>query len=273
MLAALAALLVLLPAAARAEEPEFTAGPVIQGRAIVGTKLKVLATWKETTPATTATYTWARCPQGSIVCTVIADATEASYVLTAADVGYQLTAAVTLTSGEDPPVTKSTAPTAVVIPKPPPAPKPAPKPVSPPPAPAPAPPPALAPATIVAASTVAPTPLFLRPFPVIRIRGFFARHGARITLLSVRGPRLAKVAVRCSGRGCPTRALTLPTADLRVHRFERFLRAGILLQIRVTRPGRIGTYTSFLIRSKRAPLRTDRCLSARSSRPIHCSAP
>jgi hypothetical protein len=62
-------------------------------------------------------------------------------------------------------------------------------------------------------------------------------------------------------------------AEGRLHRFERFLRAGILLQIRVTRPGRIGSYTSFLIRSNKAPRRTDRCLSSTTSKPMNCSLP
>jgi hypothetical protein len=124
----------------------------------------------------------------------------------------------------------------------------------------------------VAAASAAAAASYLRPFPVVRIRGFFARTGARITLLSVRGPKRATVSARCVGRGCPVRSVTLPTANVRLHRFERFLRAGIQLQIRVTRPGRIGSYTSFLIRAHRAPLRTERCLTT-SGKPVACSAP
>jgi len=112
----------------------------------------------------------------------------------------------------------------------------------------------------------------LRPFPVVRIRGYFARTGARITLLSVRGPRSARISARCVGRGCPVSKLSLPSAVARLHPFERFLPAGTLLQIGVARPGRIGKYTSFLIRARRAPLRTDRCLMPGRSRPIRCPA-
>jgi hypothetical protein len=125
---------------------------------------------------------------------------------------------------------------------------------------------------VTAASSPPPSRSFLDPFPVVRIRGFFARTGARITLLSVRGPQKAKVNARCVGHGCPVKSLTLPTAIARLHRFERFLHAGIQLQIRVTRPGRIGSYTSFLIRSRKAPLRVDRCLTSRG-KPVVCSAP
>jgi hypothetical protein len=271
-LAALAALLVFLPAgAARADAPPaFSSGPVVQGDAIVGSTLQVVATWTGD-PAPTAKYRWGRCAATSTTCTAIPGATETTYMVTTADVGYRLAVEVTLSNNKK--LVVVTPPTAVVVDapasEPPPSgPVPSPPAVS-------APPPASSPLTITnaVASLSAPAPTFLRPFPVIRIRGFFARRGARITLLSVRGPRLAHVNVRCSGQGCPVRTLTLPTADTRIHRFERFLRAGILLQLRVTRPGRIGTYTSFLIRSRRAPLRTDRCLSARSGKPIDCSAP
>jgi hypothetical protein len=272
--AALAALLVLpaVSAARRDDAPYFTAPPILQGAAVVGSTLRVVATWSGD-PEPTATYRWGRCPPATKRCAVIAGATGSSYVATAADVGYRLVAEITLRNAEETLAPVTTPPSGVVVAAPV-----APRPPSPVPKPAPAPP---APTTSppVPIPTSAPSraadapPAFLRPFPVIRIRGFFARRGARITLLSVRGPRLAKVNVRCSGEGCPVRSLSLRTAETRVHRFERFLRAGILLQIRVTRRGTIGTYTSFLIRSHKAPLRTDRCLSTKHQKPFQCSAP
>jgi hypothetical protein len=272
-----AAVVVVLaaPAAARAEPPTFTSDPMIHGDAVVGSTLQVDAAWAVTTPASVATYTWSRCPMAS-PCTIVSTTPTNTYTVTTADLGSQLKALVTLTSGADV-ATKETPLTAAVVAAPPPPADPTPPTLTPgPPAPAPA--PVLATTTAVAFSSVTPSvtpapPGLLRPFPVVRIRGFFARRGARVTLLSVRGPRSAKVDVKCSGRGCPVSKLSLPRADTRVHRFERFLRAGILLQIRVTRPGRIGAYTSFLIRAQRSPLRRDRCLSAVGARPIKCSAP
>jgi hypothetical protein len=130
--------------------------------------------------------------------------------------------------------------------------------------------------TIAAASVsgpsavAAPRPTLLRPFPVVRIRGYFAVRGARITLLSVRGPQHARISVRCVGSGCPVATLSLPSAPARLHPFERFLPAGTRLQVRVARPGRIGKYASFLIRAGRSPLRTDRCLLPGGSRPVRC---
>lgn len=253
-----------LPASARADPPVFTSGPTIQGDAVVGSTLTALATW--TPPDATATYTWGRCPVNDNSCPAIPGATSSTYVPTAADVGSRLAVRIDLTSGADHYFDNSPA-TAVVVAAP------TPTPIPPPPPPAPPPPqPAPAPAPVVTAASRQPAQSFLDPFPVVRIRGFFARTGARITLLSVRGPKKAKVTARCVGRRCPVKTVTLSTANARLHAFERFLHAGIQLQIRVTRPGRIGSYTSFLIRARRAPLRTERCLTT-SGRPVACSAP
>jgi hypothetical protein len=271
---ALAALLLLSPAAARADAPpSFNGRPSVEGNAVVGSTLTVVASWTGD-PAPSVKYRWGRCPATGTTCTPIKGAKEATYVVTVADLGYRLAAELTLANGPGK-VTMTTLPTSHVVDAPAADQSPGSS-TEPEPPLATAAPPAPAPVTISqsAASLVGPPArAFLKPFPVIRIRGFFAQRGARITLLSVRGPRLAKVDVRCSGGGCPVRALSLPTADTRVHPFERFLRAGMLLQIRVTQPGRIGTYTSFLIRSRKSPLRTDRCLSVKTGKPIKCAAP
>jgi hypothetical protein len=258
VLIAVLAAVIWLPASARAETPpKFTSKPAIQGTAVVGSTLTAVATWTGD-PTPTATYTWGRCPATSNFCPAISGATSRTYVVTAADVGSRLAVRIDLDNGEDDPIYLNSAATPVVVAAPPPAPAP--------PAPAPA------PVKVTVAASRAPAEQFLHPFPVVRIRGFFARTGARITLLSVRGPEKAQVNVRCVGRRCPVKNLTLPTAHVRIHPFERFLHAGIQLQIRVTRPGRIGSYTSFLIRARRPPLRTERCLT-RSGRPVVCSAP
>jgi hypothetical protein len=270
LLSAAFVVVLVAPAAARADDPTFTSDPAIHGDAVVGSTLEVDAGWTVTTPASTATYTWSSCATAS-PCIVVSTTPTNTYTVTTADIGSQLKALVTVTNG-GPPATMETPLTAPVVGAPTTDPTPPPDPTTPGPAPAPA--PVRASASTLAFSSVTPAPPgFLRPFPVVRIRGFFARRGARITLLSVRGPRSAKIEVKCSGRGCPVSKLSLPRADTRVHRFERFLRAGILLQIRVTRSGRIGTYTSFLIRAQRSPLRRDRCLSVASARPVKCSAP
>jgi PKD repeat protein len=119
-------------------------------------------------------------------------------------------------------------------------------------------------------------PSALSPFPVISLRGRLVRGGAIITALEVlQMPRNARVEVRCSGRGCPIRRSVRSAGSgrrsLRFKGLERRLRAGIVIQIRVTRPGQIGKYTSFKIRRSGTPLRKDRCLLPGARLPTRCS--
>jgi hypothetical protein len=277
ILAALASAVALwLPAAARADtEPSFTSGPVIMGNAFVGSTLTAAAAWTGDPPIAVK-YSWGRCPPTSNTCKRIDGADAAVYTVAAADLGSRLAVEVQLKNKEDE-IRATSPPTAVVTAQPPPAPPP-PTPAPAPPAqapgsPAPAPLVTIAPAVISAPSaTRASRPALLRPFPVVRIRGYFAPNGARITLLSVRGPHSAQISVRCVGPGCPVATLALPSAPARLHPFERFLPAGTRLEISVARPGRVGKYASFLIRAHRAPLRTDRCLLPGRSRPTRCPA-
>ncbi|HEV2944794.1 MAG TPA: hypothetical protein VGX26_06765 [Solirubrobacteraceae bacterium] len=53
-------------------------------------------------------------------------------------------------------------------------------------------------------------------------------------------------------------------------RFERSLRAGSVLEIRVSKSGEIGKYTRFTIRRGKPPARVDMCLSPAGIQPIVC---
>jgi hypothetical protein len=55
-----------------------------------------------------------------------------------------------------------------------------------------------------------------------------------------------------------------------VHAFERRLPTGIVLQIFVTSPRRLGKYTRFLIRGGQPPARRDLCIRSVFARPIRC---
>jgi len=115
----------------------------------------------------------------------------------------------------------------------------------------------------------------LNPFPIVRLRGSATRSGARISLLSVRSPAGARVEVRCRGRSCPrTRvAATSVNRSVRFRQFHRYLRAGVILEVRVSKPDTIGKYVRFTIRKGgRSPLRRDLCLRPGSQRPVPCSA-
>jgi hypothetical protein len=100
------------------------------------------------------------------------------------------------------------------------------------------------------------------------MRGTLTSKGAKISLFSVRAPRKATITVRCKGRSCPasrwSRAWHLRKSTLtRMGRFERSLRAGVKITVQVTRKGYLGKRTTFVIRRGAAPVRSDRCLSAK----------
>ncbi len=120
----------------------------------------------------------------------------------------------------------------------------------------------------------------MRPFPVVRIAGVANAIGAKITLLGVQAPIGAKISVACKGHGCPAKtAVAMASAPAHHHgntvtitfrRFERQLRAGIVLKVRVSKSGVVGKYTSFTIRRSKSPLRVDACLDALSAKAIKC---
>jgi hypothetical protein len=109
---------------------------------------------------------------------------------------------------------------------------------------------------------------YLKPFPVVRIRGSVATRGANVTLLRVTAPARATVTVRCAGDGCPIRQSK--TNARRLHAFERFLRAGVRITIRVHREGYIGKYVRLRIRAGKPPARHDACVLPGSRRPVTC---
>ncbi|HWG08890.1 MAG TPA: Ig-like domain-containing protein [Solirubrobacteraceae bacterium] len=122
----------------------------------------------------------------------------------------------------------------------------------------------------------------MQPFPIVRIAGTETASGARIKLLTVQAPPKAIVAVSCRGGGCKTksenRVVTAASkgksrpgvVTLAFPRFQRALKAGALLQIRVTRGIEIGKYTSFKVRRKKLPVRRDACLRPPSTKPSTC---
>jgi hypothetical protein len=112
----------------------------------------------------------------------------------------------------------------------------------------------------------------MRPFPLVRIRGWLTSRGAMIEALTVRGPRGVSISVRCDGRGCPRGRLARSAKVTRLKAFHGFLPAGARLEIRVTRPGFVGKHTLIRIRRGKAPVRRDRCLLPGSGRPRACPA-
>jgi hypothetical protein len=277
-----AAALLLWPTLALGADapPRFTSPPAVQGDAVVGATLTAIAVFTGE-PLPTAKYQWRRCPATGGSCDQIADATAATYVVTSADLGFRLGLRVTLKNKVDS-ITQQSVTTAVVVaastsdPTPTPTPTPTPSPT---PHPSPKPDPTPDPTPASANSFTEPVaPIvdikaratLLRPFPIVRIRGYFKSGGVRVTLLSVNAPRSSHVAARCVGKGCPVRSVSVASAPARLRAFERFLTAGTVLQVRVTSAGRIGKYVSFRIRAHSAPLRNDLCLMPGKTKPAAC---
>jgi hypothetical protein len=232
----------------------------IAGSAVVGETLRASFV-AAGDPPTTIEYQWRRCKADKPDdCSDIKDAKAATYMASSTDLGFRLRARVKLKNraGDD---EDKSFPTAVVSAAPP----------SPPPFnPAPADPASSSPASpALAPAEMAPGVLRrLRPFPVVRVKGYILNRGSRIVLWKVTAPRGAKVDVRCSGPRCPLRRRSFRPG--RIRPLERYLRAGVAITIRVTRRGFIGKYTRVVIRSRKPPKRRDACLFPGRNRPRPC---
>ena len=119
---------------------------------------------------------------------------------------------------------------------------------------------------------MAPEPVPVSPFPVVRLSVVTTRGGVRVKLLGVRGPPGLRVTVRCRGRDCPWHRRSVRPRDgtARFKRLQRRLRAGTVIEVFATRPGDIGKYVRYRIRSGRAPARVDACVAPGSGRPTRC---
>jgi hypothetical protein len=234
----------------------------IQGTALVGGRLMAHAT-ATGDPAPDISFRWLQCsPLLPAVCNPIEDATGIAYDVVPADAGFRLAvrARAENSAGAD---TDRSAPTDVVAERP-------------------------ASSSsgfdqVGAPPTVAPTPQggilgspvaslrYLRPFPVVRVRGILVPGGARVTLLRVTAPRGSKVDVRCRSAGCPLRRKSFRVGRIRA--LERFLPAGARITIRVWKPGLVGKHVRIVIRAGKAPARRDSCVLPGSAKPALCPAP
>ncbi|CAA9554680.1 MAG: hypothetical protein AVDCRST_MAG79-2984 [uncultured Thermoleophilia bacterium] len=136
------------------------------------------------------------------------------------------------------------------------------------------------PAAPAAPPAPAPRPkalALLKPFPTVRIAGTAVGRRIQLRIFAVKAPRNTTVDVRCRGRGCPftldRHRIKGRTRTVRIRRLERrALRAGIVIEVRVHAPGRVGKYTRLLMRSAAAPKRTDACVSGTRRLKVACPA-
>ena len=266
----------LLPALASAQAggvPSITVDPVIAGTPQEGQTLTVTAAWTGN-PAPTVSWQWLRCSAtDDDQCAPIVGATSDRYVAAAADIGWKLCVELTVTNTRGTDVHHAGEHTAVIQAAPPALPPPTTPTATPGATGTPsvtAPPPASTPAPGLQAAL---PPTLLDPFPVVRIRGLLTSAGARITLFTIRAPRSVSVDVRCRGASCRRQGFKGRTSDqtlIRLRRFERPLRAGTRLAIKVTQAGRIGKWTTIVIRRGAAPKRSDQCAYPNARVPAPC---
>ena len=229
--------------------------PKVYGTPVVGHSLTGFpGVWSSALPLL-MDYQWRRCAAAG-PCTDVPGASSPAYSPGPGDAGMRIVFRVTATSGGATDV-RDSAPTEVVPGLMPAAPA------------SPAPLALLAPAP----ARAAPRERMMEPFPVVRIRGRFAMRWTSFTLVTVRAPVGAAIAMECSGRGCAfrDRRRTMSGHPLvRITGLERRLAAGTRLDLRVTEPGRIGKYTRILVRRGRRPARWDGCVMAGSVEPVPC---
>jgi hypothetical protein len=116
---------------------------------------------------------------------------------------------------------------------------------------------------------------WLNPFPVVRLKGVARRGVTVVQMFSVSGPRGALTRVKCGGRSCPRKAVSVKLPSRRAKRFgqfERRLRSGVRLEVSVTRSRAIGKYTRLVMRNMKPPRRIDRCMVPGTIFPVRCPA-
>jgi hypothetical protein len=121
--------------------------------------------------------------------------------------------------------------------------------------------------------SVAPvTASLMNPFPVVRLAGSVYPGGVKVRILEAKAPRRSTVTLRCAGSRCPAKKITR-TSTRRPVRFKsmvRFLRAGTIISVSITKSRQIGKYTRWLIRGGKVPKRKDLCLYPGRVKPARC---
>ena len=222
--------------------------PAIVGTAEVDSSLTALPGRWGPSDGIEFAYRWQRCDAAGSDCDAIPGATGRTYVVRVADVGSRMRVRVTaLADGGS--ATATSTMTAVV--------------------------PALRAQDFTQTGTSpGPTtaaPAFMRPFPRVRIKGFYTAAGARLQLVTIKGPAGVRIRLVCRGESCPFRRRALRgRSRVRLRSLERFHPAGTRIVIRVTSASMIGKYTRIIIRGGRPPTRRDRCLLPDATRPVRC---
>jgi hypothetical protein len=265
LLLASLALLVALALPARAQAPRLVdmRPPSVFGSPIVGHILTGFPGVWSSGQALELGYQWRRCPAAG-PCSDVPGATSLVYTPGTVDLGARIQLRVSARSGGATEV-RDSEPTEPVTDG---SGRPAPNATPAPPSPSPS---FSAPAPV--AGRTRERQRMIDPFPVVRIRGRFSTRWTLFSLVTVRAPAGAQIAMQCTGRGCAfrDRRRTVPgDAPVRITGLERRFAPGARLVVRVTAPDRIGKYTRISVRRGRRPGRWDGCLMPGAADPVAC---
>jgi large repetitive protein len=125
----------------------------------------------------------------------------------------------------------------------------------------------------VRARPVPPPPAPEQLDATVRISSRPGKGSTLITRLGVRTSRGATVRASCKGKGCPRGKASSTRSRgkaLRLRSLERRLWAGSRIRIYVTAKGKVGSYTTLLIRRSKLPSRKDLCLAPGTTRTMRC---
>jgi hypothetical protein len=111
---------------------------------------------------------------------------------------------------------------------------------------------------------------FIDPFPVVRIAGRFRGTRTTLTRVTVKTPKGSRIRFNCKGRGCPYKRKARAVKLIRVRSLQRTYRPKATIEIRITKPRKIGKYTRVRTRRGKAPSRIDRCLMPGKTKPVRC---
>jgi hypothetical protein len=226
-----------------------TAPPTIAGIAAVDQTLTAMpGQWVSSGPIDFL-YRWLRCKDDGSGCEPIPGADRATYQVRLLDIGFRLRVRVTaIGDGGAGSQMRDSGLTGIV--------------------PAPA---GVLPFTQSGGATATTAAAFMRPFPRVRIKGYYTTSGAVVQLLTIKRAKGARVSLRCRGADCPyPRRAWRGRRLVRVRSIEGTYRAGTRLTIRVAHEELIGKYTRIRIRKNSAPKRRDRCLMPDSRQPVRC---
>ena len=262
-------------AAAPAPGATVTQAPTISGDPAPAPGSALTASTGGWTPATaTAAYDWLRCSAAGAACAPISGACERRYTVRDADLGHRLRVRLTASEPGQPHAFGISEPTAVVVTKPYSIPTPDDSgrtclevtPTGP------------GQGTFTSGgqsgpgTTPSPTTSlsFIDPFPVVRISGRFRDKRTKLTRVTIKAPRGARIRVACKGRGCPYRRRAVAVRLIRFRSLQRSYRPRATIEIRVTQRRRIGKYTRVRTRKGKSPVRIDRCLMPGDRSPVRC---